>query len=241
MHTLSTRLRRVALSLVLLGSSSSPVWATPYMYRIYMLGIHGTSTQLTATPGSLAFGTVSEGQAAVRSFTLANTGNAPTSPLTFSLPATVTQTNTCGASLAAGANCLVTATYAPTTTVSLTGSIVVSDQDSTAQVSVAGTGYAPTYAQWASGSGPNINIVGPQTIEFGNNESYPDWESGVATVGKSSGKWYFEIPLSYPAGIATGIMSNGTWAGTNAYIYSAPNGYYAEKGTVYTYTSAEQT
>src|SRR2546422_6833583 len=54
------------------------------------------------------------------------------------------QSNTCGSTVAAGANCSISVTFTPTATATRTGSITISDNasDSPQMVSLTGTGTA---------------------------------------------------------------------------------------------------
>jgi hypothetical protein len=147
----STRLFLAAAAGLLLSGAAQ---ADNYLYRIYAPGIRyvatstavvtPTYTALGANPLSLSFGSVSTGQSASSTFTLSNSGTGGTTSLAFTLPSNVTQTNTCGSAVAAGANCLVTVKYSPTVTGTLSGNLTVSSQDSSVQVGLSGTAVSAT-------------------------------------------------------------------------------------------------
>jgi hypothetical protein len=103
----------------------------------------GLGTLLGASPSPVSFGNVKTNVSATQAFALTNTGNIPTSSLTYSAPAGVTATDNCGQALAAGASCTVTLTYAPRTATALADSITVASQDSRAQVALTGTPTCP--------------------------------------------------------------------------------------------------
>lgn len=81
----------------------------------------------------------------VQSITLTNLGNKltiHTISITGTNPGDFAQTNTCGASVASGANCTISATFTPTATGSRSASVTISDSDpaSPQSVSLSGTG-----------------------------------------------------------------------------------------------------
>lgn len=82
----------------------------------------GTGTPgLTSAPASLTFGSLDVGASATQSITITNiaSGAIPTPPFTIS--GDFAATSNCGASIPAGASCLVTVTFRPTGTGSRTG------------------------------------------------------------------------------------------------------------------------
>ena len=78
--------------------------------------------------------------------TLTNSGTAALTIASISAGANFAQTNTCGSTLAAGANCAINVTFVPTTTGSLSGTVSFSDSaaGSPQTVSVSGTGVTGT-------------------------------------------------------------------------------------------------
>lgn len=127
------------------------------------------------SPSSLAFGSQSVGAAStVQSVTLSNTGNAALSitslALTGTNAASFAQANTCGRSLAAGANCTVSVTFRPSATGSSTASLSITDNASGSphKVSLSGTGNnpAPTLASLSpasavtGGGARTVNLTG---------------------------------------------------------------------------------
>ena len=127
------------------------------------------------SPSSLAFGSQSVGAAStVQSVTLSNTGNAALSitslALTGTNAASFAQANTCGSSLAAGANCTVSVTFRPSATGSSTASLSITDNASGSphKVSLSGTGNnpAPTLASLSpasavtGGGARTVNLTG---------------------------------------------------------------------------------
>ncbi|HYC36566.1 MAG TPA: choice-of-anchor D domain-containing protein [Usitatibacter sp.] len=112
---------------------------------------HGTSVLATATapgvslaPTPLNFSNVPVGSSANGVVTLTNTG---TAPLAISAIATsgapFTQSNTCGTSLAAGASCPITVTFAPTAAGAQSGSLSVVSNAGTHTAPLSGVGATP--------------------------------------------------------------------------------------------------
>jgi len=103
------------------------------------------------SPTSLSFGRQNLGTtSAAQSVTLSSTGNAPLNINSIAIggtnPGDFLQTNTCGNSLAAGANCTINVTFAPTVMGSRNASLAVSDNasDSPQMVPLTGTGLQAT-------------------------------------------------------------------------------------------------
>src|SRR5262249_7997071 len=81
--------------------------------------------------------------------TLTNTGGAPLNISGISVTGDFSQTNNCGATLAAGSNCAIIVTFTPTVTGSRTGTLTISDDPLAGgqqTVSLSGTGVAPAAA-----------------------------------------------------------------------------------------------
>ena len=111
----------------------------------------GTSPAAQLTPTSLAFGVqVINTTSSSRAVTLSNTGNASMSITSIAFTGTnaadFARTTTCGATLAAGANCSISVTFRPTATGSRTANLSVSDNapGSPHTIPLTGTGTAVT-------------------------------------------------------------------------------------------------
>ena len=112
-------------------------------------------SQLTATPTSLTFATQNVGTtSAAQSVTVRNPGS---TTVTLSGIATgsseFAQTNTCGASLGAGATCTVAVTFAPAASGARTGTLTVTGSASPLTVALSGTGAG------GGGTGSPINVA----------------------------------------------------------------------------------
>ena len=100
----------------------------------------GTAPVVKLTPTSLNFGSTTVGvSAATKTITLSNTGTAaltmgagstPAISITGNNASSFTQTNKCGASVAAGGNCVITVTFKPTATENLAAVLSITDSAS---------------------------------------------------------------------------------------------------------------
>src|SRR5260370_8535193 len=81
---------------------------------------------------------------AAQSVTLSNTGNASLNLTSVSASGDFAQTNTCGSSVAASANCTISVTFTPTASGSRTGTLSITDNASGSPQSVSLTGIGST-------------------------------------------------------------------------------------------------
>lgn len=119
----------------------------------------------TLTPASLNFASVGTGStSAAQVATLKNTGNAALTigsiAITGANATNFAQTNSCGASLAAGASCAISVTFKPASIASFTAQLTVTDNatGSPHKVALSGTGIAPS----------PVLTISPTSIAFGN-------------------------------------------------------------------------
>lgn len=138
------------------------------------VAVSGTGTKpasgVSLSPSSLNFGNQSQGTASpAQTVTLTNSG---TSALTInSISTTGTnaadfgQTNTCGASVAAGGNCTINVTFTPSTQAAENASLSIADSDPTSPQSVplTGTGTAPVTSFAVTLSPPSATITAGQS------------------------------------------------------------------------------
>ena len=130
------------------------------------------SPSATVSPTSLTFGTQPVGTtSALQLVTLTNGGNAALSITSISATGDFAQTNNCGSSLSAGANCAINVTFTPTTTGSRSGALSVSDNaaGSPQTVSLAGQGQpagtpAGSYTIGVTGTSGTLVQSGPVTL-----------------------------------------------------------------------------
>ncbi len=103
---------------------------------------------------------------AAQKITLTNKGSSPLAIINVSASGDYTESNTCGKSVAAAANCTITVTFTPGATGTRTGYITVSDTDSTTlqTVTLTGSGTASTSAVAVS---PGFASATPiQTVQY---------------------------------------------------------------------------
>ena len=120
-----------------------------------------TSALVSLSPTSLAFGNQSLGTtSAAQALTLSNTGNAALSitslALTGSNASDFAQTNTCGSSVAAGANCTIAVMFTPSVTGTEAASVSISDNASGSPqtVPLSGAGTHDVILSWTASTTP---------------------------------------------------------------------------------------
>src|SRR4029077_372936 len=119
----------------------------------------GVAPGITFAPTTLTFGNQNLNTAsAAQSVTLTNSGTAALNITSIAASTQYAQTNTCGASVAAGANCSISVTFTPTATGGQPGTITVTDN-------------VPASPQPVALSGPGVAAsvsFAPTTLTFGN-------------------------------------------------------------------------
>ena len=136
-----------------------------------------TVTTISLSPSSLTFGPENSGlTTAPQSVTLTNTGNATLDISSITIGGAnyygFSQTNTCGSSVAAGANCTISVVFAPINNMSAASAslIIADDAKGTPQtVSLAGTALPPvttpgTYSCYVMAIGGSVTHSGTLTI-----------------------------------------------------------------------------
>jgi Abnormal spindle-like microcephaly-assoc'd, ASPM-SPD-2-Hydin len=87
-----------------------------------------TAPSVSLTPTSLSFSTQTVGTtSSAQGVTLSNTGNAALSIISITASGDFSESNNCGTSVAAGANCVINVTFAPTQSGSRSGTLTISD------------------------------------------------------------------------------------------------------------------
>jgi hypothetical protein len=123
----------------------------------------------TISPTSLSFGSVGETiTSASQAVTLTNSGNAALSITSIAAGGSFAETNTCGSSLAVGANCQIAVTFTPMSSGALTGSLTVTDnaQNSPQTVSLSGTGVVPLSLGAATGGSTSASVASGGTATY---------------------------------------------------------------------------
>ena len=123
----------------------------------------GTAALASLSPTSLAFGNQSLGvTSAAQTLTLSNTGNATLSITSLGLTGTnasdFDQSNTCGSSLAAGANCTIVVMFTPSVAGTEAASLSIADNSSGSPqtVSLSGAGTHDVILSWAASTTPGV-------------------------------------------------------------------------------------
>jgi hypothetical protein len=119
------------------------------------------SPSVSFSASSLTFGDEDEGSTSEPLLiTLTNSGTAALTLTSIAASANFAETNNCGSTLAAGANCAINVTLAPDTTGGLKGTVTFTDNavDSPQTVSLSGTAVTPStltgYCVGYTGTGP---------------------------------------------------------------------------------------
>jgi hypothetical protein len=153
-------------------SSNDPLPYDAFVAKIGTATSAG-SPSVTLAPSSIAFGNQAAGNpSSPQTVTLTSTGNATLTPLTVTITGTnssdFTQTNTCGATLAAGVWCAINITFNPSASGSRTASIQVSDNaaSSPQTVVLSGTGTSALGLAIASGSSSSASIPAGSTATY---------------------------------------------------------------------------
>ena len=118
---------------------------SPQSVSLTGTGAAASAPVVSLSASSLAFASQTVGTtSAAQSVTLSNTGNASLNLTGVSASGDFAQTNTCGSSVAAGANCTISVTFTPTASGSRTGTLSITDNASGSpqSVSLTGTGAA---------------------------------------------------------------------------------------------------
>jgi sugar lactone lactonase YvrE len=151
--------------------------------------------QVTLTPASNDYGSVSVGATASATFVLANTGNVAVNIASTSLPSTVftVTSTTCGASLAVAASCNYVVTFAPVAAGAQTSTFSVTDDAGTQSAALSGNG--------AAASAPQA-VLSPASADFGS-----------VGVGASSAAQTFDLSNAGNAALA---ISDVSLSGANA-------------------------
>ncbi len=115
----------------------------PLIVRSVAMSVTSNGPVLGASPSSLSFGNVSVGStSAAQTVTITNSGNAAATVSGITAAAGFAETNTCGSSLAVGASCTASVTFAPTAGQTYSGDLTVNSNatNSPLLVALSGTG-----------------------------------------------------------------------------------------------------
>jgi hypothetical protein len=158
-------------------------------HTISLTGFGITNGPIVAlSPTSLTFPTLVVGStSSAMKVTLTNSGNQTLNISSIAASGDFAQTNTCGATVSAGASCTISVTFTPTTASTRTGSVTITDDasDSPQTVSLTGTG---TWMQLTPAS-MNFGTVTvgvtspPQTVTVTNTANFKITMTGISLAG----------------------------------------------------------
>jgi hypothetical protein len=158
------------------------------------VSLSGTGTAAAATitlsPATLTFTSTTVGSTSAGSMiTVKNTGSASTA-ISFTASGDFGETGTCGTTLAAGASCVVTVTFTPTVTGSVSGALTVIDNASNSPqiASLTGTGAVPV-------------TFTPTSLAFGN-----------VAVGKTSAAKTVTLKNAQAKALSFSFAASGNYA-----------------------------
>jgi hypothetical protein len=192
-----------------------------------------TSATLTTNPGSLTFASLAPGStSAAQTVTVSNTGTAAAGSVSVATTGDYSQTNTCGTSIAAGANCTVSVKFAPTVAGTRTGSLTVSSSAPLVTVALTGTGTGTTSTNLAAGKAtsesshsdvyPSSNVTdGNQSTYWESaNNAFPQWVQVDLGSAQSASKVVLQLPAGWGDRTQTlsvdGSTNGTTWTSAKA-------------------------
>jgi F5/8 type C domain/Pectate lyase superfamily protein/Abnormal spindle-like microcephaly-assoc'd, ASPM-SPD-2-Hydin len=194
-------------------------------------GSGGTSSPLTASPSSVSFGSQTAGStSSAQPVTVSNPGSAAVSMASVGVTGPFSEANNCGTSLAAGASCTVSVTFAPTAAGSASGTLSVNSSapGSPLTVALSGTGTAAANTnlalnQPASSSGYTQtyapgNAVDGDTGSYweSTDNAFPQWFQVDLGAAHSVGRVVMDLPPSSSWGTRTqAITIQGSTDGSN--------------------------
>ncbi len=135
---------------------------SPHIVNLSGTGTNAPAPAVTLAPTSLSFGNQTlNTPSGTQPVTLTNSGTATLNITNIVASAQYSQTNTCGASVTAGANCTITVTFTPTATGSQPGTITITDNATGSPhiVNLSGTG--------TNAPAPAVTLA-PTSLSFGN-------------------------------------------------------------------------
>ena len=188
-------------SVVVTDTSLNAV-APGYSAQTISLSGVGIGPKVSLSVSSVAFGSEQVGSASASSYiTLTNIGNAPLSissiTLTGADPSSFVFANTCGSTLAVGANCSIHGHFGPTTAGALTAAITINDSalNSPQTVALSGTGVAaPVTLSATSLSFASTTVgssSGSQAVTMTNNGTTALSITSIAVTGTNATSFVF--------------------------------------------------
>lgn len=161
---LVTGLPNVAVLGLTLDPSTRTLWAGTHGRSMWALQLPKPPTA-TPSPGSLSFSNEDVGStSSAQTITLSNTGGMALAISSIKVGSPFSESNTCGSSLAAGANCTVSVSFDPSTAGSASGTLTVNDDLRSGPQTMAISGTGQDFAVSSS--------TGSATVSPGSTASY---------------------------------------------------------------------
>ena len=163
---------------------------------VSLTGTGAGAPVVSLSPASLTFASQAiDTTSPAQKFTLTNTGAGPLTITSVATTGNYSQTNTCGTSVAVGANCTISVFFTPTATGTLTGTVVVTDNAANSPQTVTMTGTGAT----------NTVALSPTSLSFGNQ-----------TVNTTSAAKVIKLTNNTGAKLTiSSIVATGNFAQTN--------------------------
>jgi beta-lactam-binding protein with PASTA domain len=185
-------------------SVADNVTGSPQAVALSGAGVSAAGAQAVLSPATILFLNTMTGMTSeAETIKLSNTGNAMLNiggiAITGTNPAAFSQTNNCGSTLAASANCLIAVTFTPAAALSYSAGVSVADNatGSPQTVALAGTGVPPAM---------------PQAVLSPSNVSFPNTAIGTTSAAQT-------ITLSNTGNMVLKIAGLGI-TGTNLAAFS---------------------
>ncbi len=143
---------------------------------------------VSLSSASLDFGNIGEQlPSAPKSLTVTNTGSAPLTISSIATTGDYSQTNNCGVTLLANAQCVVNVVFAPASSGTRTGNLTFNDNaaNSPQVVGLSGTGIPPLAVQPAAGASTSATVSAGGTAVFNLSLASISGFSGTATLSCS--------------------------------------------------------
>jgi len=171
---------------------------------------------VSLAPTSLTFASQIVGTTSgAQTVTLTNTGSGTLTITSIVASGDFAQTNTCGTSVAAGANCTISVTFTPTATGARTGTVTITDNASNSPqtISLSGTGVTPVVSLLPTSLTFANQIVGTtsaaQTVTLTNTGSAALAISSITVTGANPGDFAVALPGT-PGPIACQLLIGST-------------------------------
>lgn len=191
----------------------------------FAAGNGSPSATLTASPGSLTFADQAVNTtSAAQTVTVTNSGTGTASLTGVTAGGDFAQTDTCGTTLAAGANCTVSVTFSPTAVGTRTGTLTLTGNQSNSPTTVAlsGTGTDITGTNLAAGKptseSSHTDVYPSSNVTDGNqgsywesaNNTFPQWVQVDLGSARSASRVVLQLPVGWGARTQTLTLAGST-------------------------------